>query len=459
MSPAQDAGAHQTVLQPRRLGGATSRALQLSHRAGELRWLGVPRRSHSAWIFALAGAAVSAEAAYLVLRPRDGVIEPLTAEVADHFERADVDRARRFGRPQQRLRSTNTVLQTVTLICLVRRGDGTALRLVQPRRAAAQGAALSLGLVVAALPIGAVMRRRALDAGLATQSWGGWCIDLARSSALGVAFAGGTGAVVATLMRRYGEHWWLAGAAGAVGVATLATFAGPVLLDPLFNDFDPLPAGALRSALIDLAERAGVRIGDVLEVDASRRTTTVNAYVSGIGATRRVVLFDTLVARFTGAETRLVVAHELAHVRYRDVLRGLAYLALVAPAATLAVARLAEQIDSSTPEQDTTLPALMLAAGTVGSVVGVVGRQLSRSIERRADSFSLELTQDADSFISFEQRIAQANLADPDPPRWSSLLFATHPPTVERIGIALAYKAGARTTPRRRRRPRTQADS
>jgi STE24 endopeptidase len=171
------------------------------------------------------------------------------------------------------------------------------------------------------------------------------------------------------------------------------------------------------------------------------------------------VLFDTLVARFTQAETQLVVAHELAHVRYRDVPRGLIYLALVAPAATLAVARLAEQIDSSTPAEDTTLPALILAVGAVAAVVGVAGRQLSRSIERRADSFSLELTDDADSFISFEQRIAQTNLADPDPPRWGSLLFATHPPTVERIGIALAYKAGARATPRRRRRLRTQAGS
>jgi STE24 endopeptidase len=399
--------------------------------------------------------------AYIVLRPRDGVVAPLAAKLDDHFQQTDVDRARRFGRPQRRLGAANSALQVATLIWLVRRrSEGESLRQLDPLDAALNGAALSLTLLATSLPIGAVMRQRTLNAGLGTQSWRGWGGDVLRSGALGGAFAGGAAAAVSVLSRRFGSRWWAVGAAGSVAVATIATFAGPVLLDPLFNDFAPLPPGPLKSALFELGTKADVQIGDVLEVDASRRTTMVNAYVSGLGATRRVVLFDTLLSRFTPAETELVVAHELAHVRYRDVLRGLAYLALVAPASTLAVARLAERIDGSTPVEDTTLPALTLAAGTVAAVIGIVGRQLSREIERRADSFSLELTHDPRSFISFEQSIAQANLADPDPPRWASMLLATHPPTLERIGIALAYEAGARPTTRRPlRRPRTRAGS
>jgi STE24 endopeptidase len=141
------------------------------------------------------------------------------------------------------------------------------------------------------------------------------------------------------------------------------------------------------------------------------------------------------------------------------VQRGLLYTALVAPAAARAVARAAERIDASTATEATTLPALALAGGAVAGLLGIAARQLSRAIERRADSFALELTDDPESFVSFEQRIVVANLADPDPPRWHSLLFGTHPPMVERIGIAQAYKAGARTTPRRRRSLRTRAGS
>ena len=96
--------------------------------------------------------------------------------------------------------------------------------------------------------------------------------------------------------------------------------------------------------MIEIAKKAGVDVGEVYEVDASRRTTAANAYVNGLGHTKRVVLYDTLLKDFTPAETRLVVAHELGHVRYKDVPHGLLWLALVAPFATLVVARLGEKL-------------------------------------------------------------------------------------------------------------------
>jgi STE24 endopeptidase len=322
---------------------------------------------------------------------------------------------------------------------------------------ARRGAGLSLALMLVPLPFGALMRRRALRAGIATQSWGGWAGDVARGAALGAAFAAAGAVIVAALMRRDGEDWWRAAAAGSLAVAVVVTAAGPVVLDPIFNDFVPLAEGELRREVLALAARAGVAVGEVFEVDASRRTSAANAYVNGLGASRRVVLYDTLLANFTAPEARSVIAHELAHVRYRDVPRLLVYLALVAPAGTRAVARLAERLDGS-PEPG--LPALALAGGVVSGTLGVVTRQLSRAIERRADAFSLELTDDADAFVSFEQRIARQNLADPDPPRWLSALLGTHPPIVERIGIATAYRVGERPTPpARRRRLRTRAGS
>jgi STE24 endopeptidase len=138
----------------------------------------------------------------------------------------------------------------------------------------------------------------------------------------------------------------------------------------------------------------------------------------------------------------------------------LVFFAFAAPAGTRAVARLAERVEGSARPG---LPSLALAGGAVSAALGVVARQLSRAVERRADTFSLELTGDPGAFIAFERRISRQNLADPDPPRWLWRLLATHPPIVERIGIASAWEAGARPATRRLRGPlrslRTRAGS
>ncbi len=197
--------------------------------------------------------------------------------------------------------------------------------------------------------------------------------------------------------------------------------------------------------MFDLARRAGVRVREVYEVDASRRTTAVNAYVTGLGPTKRVVLFDTLLQRFTADEARVVVAHELGHVRRRDVPRGLIYMALVAPAALQAAAALARRLQPASEDPDVaTLAALALSAGVVGALLGPAAGRLSRAVETRADVFSLQLTDAPDAFISFERKIVAQNLADPDPPRWLVALGATHPPAVRRIGVARAYERLAR---------------
>jgi STE24 endopeptidase len=216
------------------------------------------------------------------------------------------------------------------------------------------------------------------------------------------------------------------------------TYLGPVVLDPLFNRFTPLPEGELRSDVLDLARRAGVEVGEVFEVDASKRTTAANAYVNGLGATKRVVLYDTLLREFTPAETRLVVAHELGHVRHRDVTFGLVWLALVAPFATLAVARAVEGL---TPAGASAVPAAALALTLVAPGIGVVYNQLSRAIERRADAFALDLTGEPEAAIGLERRLTLQNVGDPAPPRWQQVLMGTHPDTMERIGQALAFRS------------------
>ncbi|CAN5633098.1 hypothetical protein BH20ACT17_BH20ACT17_09770 [soil metagenome] len=397
---------------------------------------------------ALVVAVVVAEAAVVLLRPRGGIIEPAHVRPQSYFSAQQIERARDFQRPQLVLYGGILVVELALLALLVARPPR---RLRGPFRrpllaAALAGAALSVAVSAAPLPLKVVARERARDVGLVTQSWGGYAADLAKSWALAALFAA-LGALVAVgLIRRFPCGWWLPGSVIVVAFGAATVYAGPVLLDPLFNSFKRVPPGQTRADVLELARKAGVEVGAVYEVDASRRTTAANAYVTGLGHTKRVVLYDTLLKNFERDELRLVVAHELAHVHHEDIRNALLYLAIVAPFGLLAVACLTRRLapgDGLRPDP-ALLPALALSVVIVSATLTVVSNQLSREVEARADSFALRLDGQPDAFISFERAIALRNLSDPDPPGWVTFLTATHPATIERIGIGEAYRRGAR---------------
>jgi STE24 endopeptidase len=385
----------------------------------------------------LVTAVAVAEAAVLLLRPREGLIHPAPVAARSYFSAAQIDRARDFRNPQLALYAATLAIEAGVLIVLIRRPPRW-----MPRRFALAGAAVSLALTLAPLPVQAVMRQRAVDVGLVTQSWGGWAGDVAKSAGIGALLAGAGAGIAGGLAGRLGKRWWIAGSVLVVGVGAAFLYVGPVVLDPVFNKFTRLPDGPTRSEVLDLARKAGVHVGQVYEVDASRRTTGANAYVTGLGPTKRVVLYDNLLKDFTPAQTRLVVAHELGHVHYRDVPHGLLYLLIVAPFGVLAVTRLADAWGMG--DRRRWVPALALALGVVSTPVTMVSNQLSRRIEARADAFALRLTHEPEPFIGFQQRIAVRNVADPAPPGWTTALLATHPTTVQRIGIAKTYEASPR---------------
>ncbi|MGI8559519.1 MAG: M48 family metalloprotease [Solirubrobacteraceae bacterium] len=394
--------------------------------------------------------AVAAGAAALLARaltPRAPAGSVSAAACEEHFSAQEVRRARRFGRPQLGLHVARLLIESAVCLAAVKRDRGRSIR--SRTAAGASGAALMLACELAPLPLSAVMRRRAVRAGLVTQSWSGWAADIARSAAIAAPLAGAAAVLGRELVRRRGDGWWLPAAAIGPGAATALTFASPLLLDPLFNDFTPLADGALRDDVFELARRAGVRLRGVYVVDASRRTTAANAYVNGLWWSRRVVLFDTLLESFTQQETRLVVAHELAHVRHRDVPRSLLFLALSAPGAMWAAAAIVRASGGAG------IPALGAALGVVQVPLGMLGNRISRAVEVRADLFALELAGGAADFISFERRIALQNLIDPDPPHLLQSLLGTHPTTLERIGLAAAFTA----PPKAARGPRTPAGS
>jgi STE24 endopeptidase len=389
-------------------------------------------------------ALAAAEGGVRLLSPRERPIRPAPIDLHAYFSQAEIGRGARYARPQLVLAAARSAIEIGALAFVVRRPPGWLLR--RPRRpalaGAVTGAELAVALSLPALPLRAIARRRGVAVGLVTQSWRGWAADLLKGGAIETLLAAAAGGASVALTRRYPSRWWLPAAAGSVLFGAAAAALAPVLLDPVFNDFTALPEGEARSDVLELARAAGVKVGEVYSIDASRRTTAANAYVAGLGPTKRVVLFDTLLDRYSRDEIRVVVAHELAHVRNRDVPRGVLYAALVAPAAALAVQRLSWELS---PERGSAgaLPALALAAVVVGAPTGVIGNRLSRAIERRSDAYSLTLTGAPEAFIAFERAIAVQNVADLEPPRWLTSLVATHPPTAERIGAAVTYSEGS----------------
>ncbi len=406
---------------------------------------------------ALAAAVVVAQAAVVLLRPREGVIDPDPVSERSYFSEAQLERARAYRGPQTALGLGGMVVEGGVLAVLIARPPRVLRR---PWRhpfiaGAAAGAVLSVSLAAATLPLAAVAHQRSRDVGLATQGWAGWLGDQARSWAVGGVLAGGGAVLLLGVQRRFPRRWWLPAAGGTVVIGAAFLLLSPIVIDPLFNRFTPLPEGRTRSDVLRLARQAGVDVGQVYEVDASRRTTAANAYVTGLGHTKRVVLYDTLLKNFTPAEARLVVAHELGHVHYRDVPRGLLFLALIAPTGLFAVQRLTERLAPGRAGTAGVLPAAVLAIGVASFGLTTISNQLSRRVEARADTYALSLTGASEPFVAMERRLALSNVADPDPPAWRTALFATHPSTVQRIGAGEAFeRLRSKSTPRPPRRTR-----
>jgi STE24 endopeptidase len=384
-------------------------------------------------------ASAAGEVGVRLLRPRPAPRPSAPADLRSYFSEEEIARGAAFTRPQVALAVGRGAVELGTLALLTFRPPRLLRRRARPVAAGAVAAgALAVALSLPPLPLAVVSRRRAIAVGLVTQSWRGWALDQLKATGIEAALAAAGGGAASAMIRRFPRRWWALGAAGSVLVGALFATLAPVLLDPVFNDYTPLPEGQTRSDVLELGRAAGVRVSEVYSVDASRRTTAANAYVTGLGPTKRVVLFDTLLDRYDREEVRVVVAHELAHVRHRDVLRGVAYAAIVAPAAALATQRLSWAL-ADERHAPAALPALALAAAVVSAPVGVISNRLSRALERRADAYSLQLTGSPEAFVSFERAIARQNVADIDPPRWMTALLATHPSTAERIGAALSY--------------------
>ena len=383
--------------------------------------------------------------------PRPPPADPLAAFTEDEV-RACVD----FAKPRQRWGLAAYSTDLLVLAALALTGPGRAVVAAAaglaggwaPGRVVLAIVAVQAVRAAAGLPFSLRAFGQDRRAGLATQRLGGFLGDWAKARAVGLVLVVLPLGALVLGARWQPPGWPLVAAAAAVLLVLALTVVGPVLIEPLFNRFRPLDPGPLRAQLLELATAMEVPVRDVLVADASRRTTRVNAYVSGLGRTRRVVVYDTLLAGTSadpaGAadEVALVAAHELAHVRHRDVLWGTVGSAALAAVSVLAVVALLDleavrRLFAVTGLGDPLVAPGLLLLGMLGGLLAApVASAISRWAEARADWVALEVTRDPATAVAVERRLALENRADLRPNRLLLAMFASHPPTMARIAQA-----------------------
>ncbi|MEV0229075.1 M48 family metallopeptidase [Nonomuraea sp. NPDC050786] len=291
------------------------------------------------------------------------------------------------------------------------------------------------------LPLGIWFETMLRGYGLSTQDWGAWAGDRLKNIGVETFILCLMLLVLMALARRI-KRWWIPAAAGAFALTVAMSFIYPVVFEPLFNDFTPMRQGALRASLLAMAQRDGVPVEDVLIADASRRTTALNAYVSGFGATRRIVVYDTLL-KAPLREVELVVAHELGHAKHNDVLYGTLIGALAAALGAMLLFLVFDPVRRRTGVTsigDPRAVGAIMGLMTLGSLImGPAQNLVSRHIEARADLHALDLTRDPATFIAMQKRLAVTNVSDLSPDAVEYVLYASHPSTPERIAMARAW--------------------
>jgi STE24 endopeptidase len=372
------------------------------------------------------------------------------------FAPAQVARSERYSGIQRLLGWSSYLLSLAVLLGLGLTPVGSRLlrRVTRRRRwwVAVPAGALLLLVVerLVGLPFSIGAHRTDLGYGISRQGWSGWTLDQLKSLLVSWVATSASLVVLVALARRSARWWFAWAGAAALVLAVAGSFLYPVVVEPLFNSFTPMAPGAFKQSVLALADREGVHVDDVLVADASRRTTTVNAYVSGLGSTRRVVVYDNLLRDLTPAEGRVVIAHELGHAKNDDVALG---TALGAVGSVGAVAVLALLLESPTLRRwsgasgaaDPAAVALVLALTAVGGfVVSPAQNTVSRAIEARADRVSIQTTHADADFVRLQRELALSSLADPTPPALSQLWWGSHPTVLERAGLPRSLRAAGR---------------
>ena len=279
--------------------------------------------------------------------------------------------------------------------------------------------------------------------GLSNQTPPAWLRDYLVGAGVGVLTGFPVLLLAYALLRRAPRTWWLWLAAAALPLSFFFMLIEPVFIAPLFNKFIPLQNPALREKILALAHAQGIHAHDVYQVDASRQSNAVNAYVVGVGPTMRIVLYDTLLQEFTPDEIQFIMAHEMGHYVLGHIYQGIAASVLATLAGGLAlflaggwvVRRWGTWLGITALGHPASYP-LLMALGLVLSLCALpIGNAFSRHLERQADQFAVRVYPHPAAGISAFHKLARLNISEENPPRWAQCLFGSHPSIHDRIAM------------------------
>jgi Zn-dependent protease with chaperone function len=298
--------------------------------------------------------------------------------------------------------------------------------------------------------------------GLSVQGWGSWLLDWTKAELLILIFATLTLWGLYVIIRRAPKRWWFYTWLACLPIMAAVVFAAPVIIDPLFNHFDPLAKTnpELASQLQNLAHSAGLEIPQsrIYLMHASDKMTTYNAYVTGFGATKRIVVWDTTARDLTLPQTRFVFGHEMGHYVLHHIYLGLAFSALLLFAGLWLIQRIAEAALAHFGEpwqirsigDWSSLPLLMLLASLLSFFGEPLGNTFSRWEEHNADVYGLSVTRrttsDAGQIAAQAfQLLGQKSYSYPNPSPFLVFWCYSHPPISQRIQYALSTESAAGT--------------
>lgn len=283
--------------------------------------------------------------------------------------------------------------------------------------------------------------------GLSSQRLSKWVSDQLKGLGVGLIVAALVLWVPYWLLGRSPQHWWLWTGMLALPFYMLTLFVVPLWIAPLFNKFGPMKNKALEAEVLATAQQAGVQGARVFEVDKSVDTNKVNAYVTGIGSTKRIVLWDTLLAKLTPAQTRFVVGHELGHYVLGHVWTSILVSSVLTILGLFGAHRLSgfllghwgARMGFDRLADVASLPLLMLLLSLFSLVISPAMLAFSRYHEHEADRFALDLTHDNHDAGTAFVALQQQNLANPRPGLLFKTFRASHPPIGERVDFINHY--------------------
>jgi len=275
-----------------------------------------------------------------------------------------------------------------------------------------------------------------------------WALDQLKSFLVGLILMPLLIGLLYWVMARYPANWWLIAGLGIAVVSVIFATLFPVLILPIFNKYDPIDDKELVSRLTNILKKVGLKPSGFFRQDMSRQTKKENAFLAGLGKTRRVVLADNLLDHMTIPEIESVIAHEVGHYQHAHIWKNIA----VGTAQQLIVFWILDwfmranfpHFLESVRWNLTLFPILALVMGFVsGFLFGPLNLALSRFFERQADRTALGLIPSPDAFISAMAGLANRNLSNAYPSRWIKWLYYSHPPIGERLAFAETFKSGS----------------